>query len=161
MQISSAHFFPRCLPYLWLSTDVNERCYDISLFIFIIRLCCCRRYCRFYAVPSTDPLDHSNRIRSGSAGCSVCKFVFLCLSSSGLLPHAGDVMMKTCWRSWVESFSCLTGYALMLTNLTSKRSGYYVYHLTPHPRFNQKQALYFVAISMLYLLIIYYSQTPI
>lgn len=130
-------FFFRCLPYLWLSTDVNERCYDISLFIFVIRLYCCRRCCRFYAVPSADPLDHSNRIRSGSAGYSVWKFVFLRLSSSGLLPHAIDVVMKTCWRSWIESFSCLTGYALMLTNLTSKRSGYYVYHPAhPHPRFN-------------------------
>lgn len=133
MQISSAHFFSRCLPYLWLSTDVNERCYDICLFIFVIRFCCCRCCCRFYAVRSADPLDHSNRIRSGTAGCSVCKFVFLPLSSSGLLPYAIDVMMKTCWRSWVESFSWLTGYVLMLTNLTSKRSGYYVYHPTPTP----------------------------
>jgi hypothetical protein len=135
-KLTTLFFPPWCLPYLWLSTDVSERCYDICLFIFVIRLCCYRRCCRFYAVPSTDPLDRSNRIRSGSVDCSVCKFVFLRLSSLGLLPHAIDVMMKTCWRSWVESFSCLTGYALMLTNLTSKRSGYYVYQPTPHPRFN-------------------------
>ena len=49
MQISSAHFPPppQCLPYLWLGTDVNERCYDICLFMFVIGLCRSRRCCRF------------------------------------------------------------------------------------------------------------------
>jgi hypothetical protein len=102
----STFFFPDVF-HIYDSVLTSMSAVTTSLCLYLLFGCIAvEAAADFVRNPLQTPVDHSNRIRPGIAGCSVGKSVFLRLSSSGLLPHAIHVMMKTCRRSWGESFYC-------------------------------------------------------